>query len=278
MATEEVRAYIGRLMVVVFTDLDGTLLDSRSEWTKAVPALQRLNAMSIPVVLVTSKTFAEVKAIRRAMSNESPFIVENGGALFARPEHVRFPDARRRGEYSVCEFGIPGIRLRQMLVEAALESGCAIRASDQMTLAEWSRETGLSVERAMLEKTRSYDEPFRLVHGDLGKLRRALSWRGARLTRGSRFLHVTGPNDKKTAVSCLLEAYRRSGPIETIGLGDAPNDLGFLRLMDHPVLLDSPFANALHQRIPHARRAAAGPLGWNRSVLDLLSEFKARSV
>lgn len=263
--------------MVVFTDLDGTLLDSRYEWEKARPALQRLSSMSIPVILVTSKTFTEVKAIREAMSNESPFVVENGGAIFARPEHVRFPDTRRCGEYSVRELGIPRERLRQVLAEAALESGCLIRTCEQMSLEEWSRETGLNAEQAMMAKIRSYDEPFRLIQGDLGKLRRAISRRGARLTRGGRFFHVIGPNDKKTAVSCLLDAYRRSGPIETIGLGDAPNDLGFLRLMDHPVLVDSPFANEMHLQLPRARRAAAGPAGWSRSVLEILGEIKARN-
>ena len=46
---------------VFFTDLDGTLLDPRTyAWTAARPALRALARRQQPLVIVTSKTRAEV--------------------------------------------------------------------------------------------------------------------------------------------------------------------------------------------------------------------------
>jgi predicted mannosyl-3-phosphoglycerate phosphatase (HAD superfamily) len=81
---------------------------------------------------------------------------------------------------------------------------------------------------------------------------------------------VTGPNDKAEAVLLLIDAYRQTGPIRSIGLGDGFNDAGFLNLVDHPVLLDSPSLGQLLKRVPRARTAAAGPAGWNEAVLGIL--------
>jgi len=66
---------------VVFTDLDGTLLDHSSySFEAARPALEGLRARRIPVVPCTSKTRAEVEEIRTRLRNRDPFVVENGGA------------------------------------------------------------------------------------------------------------------------------------------------------------------------------------------------------
>lgn len=260
-------------MRIVFTDLDGTLLDHETySFAPALPALARLRALGIPVVLVTSKTFAEVVPVRRELSNDDPFIVENGAAVFARPGHPALNSAlfRQDGEYEVAEIGTRYEDLVRILSVAAQESRCIVRGFSDMSAAEVSRECGFSLDQAQLAKARDFDEPFHLIEGDLASLRYAVERRGARLARGGRFFHITGLNDKETAVGLLMDAYRREGPIETIGLGDGPHDVGFLHLVDHPILLDSPFADALHKQIPRARRFPAGPRGWNQAILELL--------
>ncbi|MBI4472773.1 MAG: hypothetical protein HY646_08905 [Acidobacteria bacterium] len=71
-------------------------------------------------------------------------------------------------------------------------------------------------------------------------------------------------------VLLLIRAYRQLGSIETIGLGDGPNDTGFLSAVEHAVLVDLPLAPELRKRVPRARLAASGPEGWNEAVLELL--------
>ena len=82
-------------MTIVFTDLDGTLLDDANySWEAARPALEELKRRGIPCVLVTSKTRAEVEFWRNRLGNTDPFVVENGAAVFI-PKDIfpfKFPE------------------------------------------------------------------------------------------------------------------------------------------------------------------------------------------
>ena len=70
-------------MLVIYTDLDGTLLDHETySFDAARQALDRLQAQAIPLIFCTSKTRSETEMWRARMQNAHPFIVENGGALF----------------------------------------------------------------------------------------------------------------------------------------------------------------------------------------------------
>ena len=72
-----------RPSLLVFTDLDGPLLDHDTyEFGPALVALEALRARRIPLVLVTSKTRAEVMALRERLGHTESFIVENGGASY----------------------------------------------------------------------------------------------------------------------------------------------------------------------------------------------------
>jgi mannosyl-3-phosphoglycerate phosphatase len=261
-------------VMVVFTDLDGALLDHDTySFQPAAPALQRLRDLRVPVVFVTSKTFEEVDHWRTVMNNHSPFAVENGAAVYAPKGDPPLPgDSVRQYEgYQMVEFGVAYSELTRALKSAALEAGCCVRGFADMTAQDISRDCDLPLEQAALAKTRQYDEPFRLITGDPEVLRCAVERHGLRLKRGGRFFHITGQNDKADAVRLLIEAYRRLGPIQTIGIGDGPNDAGFLNLVDYPFLLDSPMATQIHKRVPRARTAPAGPKGWNESIHEMLA-------
>jgi predicted mannosyl-3-phosphoglycerate phosphatase (HAD superfamily) len=73
-------------MTVIFTDLDGTLLDHDTyAWGAAEPGVHFLNDHGVPLVLVTSKTRAEVEHWRRVLRNDHPFAIEFHMA-FPRPQ------------------------------------------------------------------------------------------------------------------------------------------------------------------------------------------------
>lgn len=260
--------------MVVFTDLDGTLLDHHTySFEPALRALERLRELDIPVVFVTSKTFPEVDFWRRELNNHSPFIVENGAAVFAPRGRPALPKevSRPYEEYEMVEFGVPYGGLTAALKAAASESGCRVRGFADMSVREVSRICQISLEQAVMAKARRYDEAFQVIEGGVEVLQRAVERRGMKLTRGGRFFHITGHNDKVDGVLLLIRAYRQLGAIETIGLGDGPNDTGFLNVVDHAVLIDSPLAGELRKRVPRAQAAASGPEGWNEAVLELLA-------
>jgi mannosyl-3-phosphoglycerate phosphatase len=244
-------------MHVVFTDLDGSLLDARTySFEAARPTLERMAQAAIPVVFVTSKTRAETEFWRWQMQNIHPFIVENGGALFI--PHGYFPfaieDAAPLPSYDAIELGAPYAELVRDLAEAADAAGCQVRGFADMSDNEVAKECGLPVGQARLARLREYDEPFMLLQGVEGQLRREIEARGQRHTRGGRFHHICGANDKGAAVARAIELYRRAhGEVLTIGLGDAPNDEPFLRLMDQSIMLSQ-----------------GGPAAWNEAIRGIL--------
>ena len=68
---------------IIFTDLDGTLLDHHDySLTPAKPILKRMADANVHVIPNTSKTFAEVSLFCQQHQFKTPFICENGAAVF----------------------------------------------------------------------------------------------------------------------------------------------------------------------------------------------------
>lgn len=221
-------------MNVVFTDLDGTLLDHETySWDAARPAIERLKNREVPWVLVTSKTRAEVELWRRRLGNRHPFIVENGAAAFVPRDYFAFPiaGALERDNYYALQWGQKYGHLVAALKEASRHSRCRVRGFHEMTAAEISFMCDLPLEQAALAKLREFDEPFRVLDMErVGQLLNAIEKQGLRWTKGGRFWHITGENDKALAVSSLQQLFQRAyGQLQSIGLGDAVNDAPFLR-------------------------------------------------
>jgi mannosyl-3-phosphoglycerate phosphatase len=272
---------IPRQHLVVFSDLDGTLLDHETySFDAARPALDRLGRAGVPLVLCTSKTLAELKPLRAALDNDGPFVVENGGAVFIPDGYfsvdVDAANAERYGDMLVVPFGDRYEVLVAALARASRESGVRVRGFADMTDAEVAEATGLPLDRAHLARVRDFDEPFEILDRDRADaLLAAIEREGKRWTAGGRFHHITGANDKAAAVRLLADLYRRQlGAVTTVGLGDAPNDAAFLSEVDVPIVIASPHADAIAQRVPRATvTRASGPAGWNEAMLVLLDTW-----
>lgn len=269
-----------RLQWLVFTDLDGTLLDDGYQWEAARPALELLRAREIPVVLCTSKTRAEVLPLREDLGLRDPFIAENGGAAYIPRNYFPFalPTARVEAGFQVLELGTRYAHLVRALDEAAKTSGVKVRGFGRLTDKEVAKLTGLDLVQAKRARRREFDEPFLLEQGTARQKERFFRWfqqRGLRWREGGRFLHLMGDNDKGVAVRRLIQLYRQQyGEIRSLGLGDSPNDLDFLAVVDIPVLVAGPDGQHNHKvrsSLPGVRLAKGiGPLGWNQALLEMV--------
>jgi len=271
--------------IVVFTDLDGTLLDSKTySFDAATDALNELRTRLIPLVLVSSKTRAEIEPIRSRLGNRHPFIVENGGAVILPTGYFPFPvaAAQTSGPYLLLEFGTPYTQLRQVLTKIAHEIGIPLRGYGDMSVNEVAQRTGLSLEDAALSKERDYDEPFVIdSHGQdvqIDRLAKAIADHGLRWTTGDRFHHLMGAQDKGDAVRHLIRCYQthyqnQQKRLTTLALGNSLNDVPMLAAADTPILVQ--LANGSYTTgidLPRLIRAPApGPAGWNQAVLSFLS-------
>jgi mannosyl-3-phosphoglycerate phosphatase len=162
-----------------------------------------------------------------------------------------------------------------MLAEAAREAGAAIRGWSEMTAEEIGERTGLGADHARMAMRREYSEPF-VLHSASREdaLRQSMLARGLRLTRGGRFHHALAHEGKHAGVRALVDDLRRRhGRVFSIGLGDAPNDAGFLQVVDRPVIIRSRNTAEVLKKVPWALVSEEeGPRGWSATVLSLLSE------
>jgi mannosyl-3-phosphoglycerate phosphatase len=263
-------------MRLVFTDLDGTLLDHETyTYAQAYPALRELRRQKIPMILCSSKTRAELEYWRQRLENQHPFIAENGGAIFIPKGYFPFsvPHTRESSSYEVIELGSPYPELLYSLQTASEESNCRVLGFHLMDADQIRRHSGLPLEQARLAKKREYDEPFLILdYGRTPQLLSAIESQGKRWTRGGRFYHILGPSDKGRAVRVLAHIYRKLGePVVTLGLGDRFNDAELLNSVDSPVIVWSRVAPILKTQVLRAKITdQAGPSGWNEAVLEIL--------
>jgi mannosyl-3-phosphoglycerate phosphatase family protein len=261
-----------RQPLIVFTDLDGCLLDSRSyDCDAARPAVAALLDAGHPVVLCSGKTRSEMSLIHRSLGLNAPFIVENGGAIVFPPGSFpgRVPGAQRSDDAQILALGAPRSMLISALRAIAAESGAKVRGFADMALDDVMALTGLPGGMARLALEREYDEPFTLEGGEdaLAAFRSGASRRSLEITHGGRFHHLTGGSDKGLAVRALLACYQRAGRrFASVGLGDAATDLSLLRAVDRPIVVprsDGAIDVILAARLPDAERAPRpGPAGW----------------
>jgi mannosyl-3-phosphoglycerate phosphatase len=265
--------------LIIFTDLDGTLLDSNYSFKDATSALKLIKERDIPLIICTSKTRAEIGQYRKRLKNTHPFISENGGGIFIPKEYFRFQvsglrfQVEENEKYHIIRLGARYSNLRKALEELRLE-GFDIKGFGDMSIKEIAELTGLRISEARLAKEREFDEPFifRGNKGRLEELKQSIESKGFNFTQGE-FFHIMGRSDKGRAVEIVKGLYKRDkGSIVTIALGDSLNDIEMLEKVDYPVIVKK--ANGRYDRRVKVKRLVKagdiGPKGWNKAVKDLL--------
>jgi mannosyl-3-phosphoglycerate phosphatase len=268
---------------VIFTDLDGTLLDRNTySFKAAMPALEAVKKEGIPLILCTSKTRSETLFWWRTLDLSDPFIIESGGAIVVPPGYFQSlpPQAEKAGDM----FLIPlGARYGQILKGLQKLKDCtqnALRGFSDMTPEEVAKETELSLKFATLAKQREFDEPFKFLRDEeeySGLLPGFVDKMSLRVTKADRFYHLHGVTDKGKATKMLLELLKEKwGEFRNIGIADNGQDLCFLQVVDIPVVIErlrGGFDPILRVNLPQARFVPIpGPMGWNEAVLSLLKE------
>jgi mannosyl-3-phosphoglycerate phosphatase len=246
-----------------------------------LPALRKLQALKMPVVLCSRQTRAEIEPLWRELALEEPYIFENGGAICFMPGRVPFEDegADAEGKLKIIELGSRIGALRAGLAEVARRLNIRVRSFAEMNAKDAAEFTGLTRQQAQAAALREYDEAFLIDEPSRERmLTTALRMKGFTVTRGERFFHLSRGSDKGKAASLLAAAYRRDGGSWlTVGLGNSANDLALLLAVDRPILIRNPdrsWDSAITQSIPGIRKTMSiGAQGWAESVEKLLSEI-----
>lgn len=262
---------------LVFTDLDGTLLDHDTYgFEPARPALAMLARKNIPVILNSSKTLIEMINIRNALGNGHPFIAENGSVV-AVPEHTfaglsrKDPLFQSRSGLLVKRLGGDREAVLDRLNHLRQTHGFSFEGVADMDPGRLSRVTGLTEDQAIQAGQRLSTEPilWQDTPGQWEVFARHLEEAGFGWVQGGRFISISRPFDKKDGVACLLDLYTAdTGNVPfTIGLGDSPNDQAMLDMMDIAVVICSARCDQVKLNRPKTiiRTTARGPGGWQEA-------------
>lgn len=262
--------------MVIFTDLDGSLLHPRTySFEEARPALELIRRKEMPLILCSSKTRVEIESYRKRLNSGHPFISENGGGIFIPERYFPFPiEGEVHNGYHVISLGMPYAEIRRQFAFLRERLGVQARGFGDMTPEEIAALTGLSREEAALAKERDFDEPFIFEGAPDERFFQAIEGAGLRWTQG-RYFHLMGNHHKGRAVNILKKLFARQYKnVVTVGLGDSLNDFPFLLAVDKPVLIRR--EDGSHDpriALPGLYRTEGiGPAGWNEAVMLLANE------
>ncbi|CUH83280.1 HAD-IIB family hydrolase [Thalassovita mediterranea] len=255
-----------RPRLLIFSDLDGTLLDHQTyQWTAARDALGALKEAGAGLVLASSKTAAEIAPLRAAIGFQNwPAIVENGAGLL--PAGAVCDALSERYD-----------ALRTALANVPTDLRALFTGFGDLDAAGVAAVTGLSPKAAGLAKQRAFSEPgtWTGTVQELDQFLNHLATQGITAQRGGRFVTLSFGGNKADRVADLTQRY---SPRHTIALGDAPNDIKMLETADIGVVIANPHSAPLPPLKGEGagkiiRTTEAGPSGWNAAILSLIKQL-----
>ena len=148
--------------ILLFTDLDGTLLDEATYSAHvSQPALKKLQEWDVSVIFCSSKTRAEQVLLQKELDIRAPFIAENGSVIVV-PSVTFFPDEEEQEEApydsQVLVLGLKAEGIRKKLKNVKQKTGIVYQSFSDLTNEEVARITGLDLESASRAKSREYSE------------------------------------------------------------------------------------------------------------------------
>lgn len=254
------------LRLMVFTDLDGTLIDHETyTWDAAQEALEALARVPAAVILASSKTAAEMVGLRAAMGLEDwPAIVENGAGVL--------PPGVQTGADATHYHA-----LRAVLDTVPPELRVQFTGFGDVTAEQVARMTGLPIADALLARQRAFSEPGQWTGTDAQQraFEAHLKDHDVIAQQGGRFLTLSFGGNKAIRMGEIVATYQ---PRHTIALGDAPNDILMLEQAEHAVIVANPHRDPLPPLTTEEegrviRTTVAGPAGWNAAILELLQRL-----
>ena len=274
--------------LLIFTDLDGTLLDHHDyNFSPAVATIKLINKLGIVWIFNTSKTLAELLSLRETLNNQHPMIVENGGGI-AIP--IGYPLAlpsqlNRAPSKSTSDLVHQGFQLitmgerREHILEILkpLRAQFTFTGFSDMSVAELVELTGLSIAQSEEALQRDFSEPIIWQDSEekLEQFHQLVTGYSLHLLRGGRFIHVIGNSDKGIAMRWLASLYHQTMPkLKTVALGDGENDIAMLEEADIPVIIRSPVHSPPPvQRVNKVLTQDYGPSGWSQALQTLLKNL-----
>jgi len=262
--------------IVIFTDLDGTLLDHDNySYTAALPAFDYIKKNNIPLIFTTSKTSVEIEELCNQIDFYHPFIAENGGLLAVPDDYFSTEQSSKKYKKNI--IGVARKEIDSILKN--LSTIYKFKSFHDMSVDELVEHTGLKPNQAKYANQGDSTEPLLWLDEPtaLSDFTNDLKKHNLNLITGGRFHHVMGNHDKSTTMTTLLDMYKDfwNKEVISVALGDSPNDFEMLHTANHGIVIPNPHAPkmCIDNHVNLIKAEHSGPQGWNDSLLALLKEL-----
>jgi len=273
----------------VVTDLDGTLLDHHDyRWDKAQPAINRLQALGVPILFNTSKTFDEAHRLQQQIGVDGPLIVENGSALLLPRDMLKKSQVDElmddvlpvssQGDFLQFCFGSHRAVLLETIKTIRQQHDWQFAGFNDWSIEQIQAQTDLSPEQAAMAANKQFSEPFiwQDTPENLALFAELIAEQGLKLLKGGRFYHLQGDTTKAKPIEWLkrnmVSLFGVSPSCQLLCLGDNHNDIDMLNVADVAVCIKSPVAPypTINNSNQVVYTQAEGPAGWNEAIQQLL--------
>ena len=267
--------------LLVITDLDASLLDEDYGYDGAKEALAALKEKGFPLILNSSKTYAELRQLAEKLGQCDAVVAENGGLVAIHQLSSIAPVSEADANGFILQ---PAGMARREILEVAH----ALRESHSYSFegfSDWSVQqvidhTGLSVSAAALAMERETTEPIIWNGTELewNSFYTSLQEAGIKALRGGRFIHLMGQVDKALGMQQLVDRYKQAEPHtlwKVVAIGDSANDKAMIEAADYGVVIphtDGPRVHPEQETLIIASKT--GSKGWGEAVSNILKNYK----
>ena len=275
--------------ILIVTDLDGTLLNFKNfEYKSILPFINTLNSKGAEIVISSSKCYKEIIHINNGLNLISPFIVENGSAIyFPKKTFSKKPkNSNIKDNYWQLTLGITieeiSKKIKNNIFKEYLKYVLFLK---NMTKLQQSYYTGLKSDSLDFTLHREYSEPLIWMGTNqaLENFKKALNEEGMNINTGARLLYLTGLSSKGDALVELLSElknlkyFNNSEEIISIACGDSRNDKSMLEISDYAVVIRLPDKKniALRRTTNVFNSKKVAPIGWKETLeeIDIIKEL-----
>ena len=221
--------------VLIFTDLDGTLLHRETfEFNEIKEYLNQLLSKGIIIVTNTSKTEKEILEFNNELGSSLPYISENGASI----KGLDLLNSNLPKELILSREKDNLIKIFEKSVPVNLQNKC--KWLSKMDKKKQSLIFGLKDEKLNMALDRKYTIPFVFEgnKGEKNELFKIVKNKGLALQEGGRVINLTDKADKAKALQVFVRFFKKNNKrVKTIAVGDNYNDLDMLKTSDFPCLV-----------------------------------------
>ena len=221
--------------ILIFTDLDGSLLDRDTfKFDEIKDYIRQLISKGIFIIPNTSKTEKEILEFNSDLGSSLPFISENGSSI----NGLNLLNKDLPQELILSREKEILLEIFKKTVSPNLQNKC--KWLSEMDTRNQSLILGLEHKKLKMALDRKFTLPF-IFNGNKNQkkeLSKIIKNKGLFLQEGGRVIHLTDRVNKAKALKVFVGFFKKNNKnVKTIAVGDNYNDLDMLKTSDFPCLV-----------------------------------------